>query len=114
MGHDTRRGHKTPHIAPAAETPRKSSGADRQGQGPSASVSPQITRTSGSDEQSCRLCGAEIKGRRSNGFCSDRCRMHVKRQERAQRISMAFKDAEEAVDSLLKALRLISSDNGEQ
>ena len=39
-----------------------------------------ITRTSGSDEQSCRLCGAEITGRRSNGFCSDRCRMRATRQ----------------------------------
>ena len=73
-----------------------------------------ITRTSGSNEQSCRLCGAEIKGRRCNGFCSDRCRMHVKRQERAQRISTALKDVEQAVDSLRKALGSISSDNDEQ
>ena len=38
------------------------------------------TRTSGFNARSCRLCGAELTGRRRNGFCSDRCRMRATRQ----------------------------------
>ena len=45
-----------------------------------------ITRTSGSHARSCRLCGAEITGRRRNGFCSDRCRMRANRKGEGKRI----------------------------
>ena len=43
-----------------------------------------ISRTSGSGARFCRLCGALITGRRRNGFCSDRCRMRLKRQQEAE------------------------------
>lgn len=33
------------------------------------------TRTTGSEDRSCRRCGTPIRGRRRDGFCSDRCRM---------------------------------------
>ena len=49
-----------------------------------------ITRTSGSHARSCRLCGAEITGRRSNGFCSDRCRMRVNRKKQGKRIDNEY------------------------
>jgi hypothetical protein len=38
------------------------------------------TRTTGSDGRSCQRCGGEIRGRRWNGFCSDRCRMAARRE----------------------------------
>lgn len=43
------------------------------------------SRTTGAAGQSCRRCGAPIKGRRRNGFCSDKCRMKDRRERNAQR-----------------------------
>jgi len=51
---------------------------------PPGDRSRRTTRTSASGAGSCRLCGAVITGRRRNGFCSDRCRMRLKRQEEAE------------------------------
>lgn len=51
---------------------------------PPGDRSRRTTRTSASGARSCRLCGALITGRRRNGFCSDRCRMRLKRQEEAE------------------------------
>ena len=33
----------------------------------------------------CGRCGGEMRGRRRNGFCSDRCRMAARREEEAIR-----------------------------
>ena len=57
---------------------------------PLSHLADDITRTSGSDTRSCRLCGAEITGRRRNGFCSDRCRMRTKRTEQNKRIDNGY------------------------
>ena len=47
------------------------------------------TRTTGSpahtERPSCRRCGRPVQGRRRNGFCSDGCRMQVRRAEQARR-----------------------------
>ena len=80
MGHDMSHGHS----APTAETPVKGNGANWKHQAPLSSASLQTTRTSGSHARSCRLCGAEITGRRRNGFCSDRCRMRTTRQKQSE------------------------------
>ena len=63
------------------------------------------TRTSGSDAQSCRLCGAAITGRRRNGFCSDRCRMRVKRQADDKRMDTVLAAGEAWFATLRAELR---------
>jgi predicted nucleic acid-binding Zn ribbon protein len=55
------------------------------------------TRTTASAGQSCRRCGGPIGGRRRNGFCSDRCRMRVKREEEAKRRGEVLDRLREAV-----------------
>ena len=113
MEHDMSHGHSAPQVAPTAETPVKGNGANWQHQAPLSSVSLQTARTSGSHARSCRWCGAEIKGRRRNGFCSDRCRMRDTRAKRDQRLGMALKNAEKAFDVLRKELGRVARDNSE-
>jgi hypothetical protein len=42
------------------------------------------TRTTGFDGHSCTRCGKQIKGRRRNGYCSDKCRMRDARDAEAE------------------------------
>lgn len=43
------------------------------------------SRTTASEGQSCQRCEGPIRGRRRNGFCSDKCRRAVRRlEERAE------------------------------
>jgi hypothetical protein len=48
-------------------------------------MTPGETRTTGSESPFCARCAAPIRGRRRNGYCSDRCRMAERRQEESQR-----------------------------
>lgn len=47
------------------------------------------TRTTGSEGQRgsapCSSCDQPIRGRRRNGFCSDRCRMAARREDQQRR-----------------------------
>ena len=58
------------------------------------------TRTSGSGGRLCRMCGEEIRGRRRNAFCSDKCRMRVRRQEKQERLAKLVANAESALGEL--------------
>ena len=62
------------------------------------------TRTSASWEPSCRWCRGAIRGRRRNGFCSDRCRMRARRAERAARVEALLADIDHAVTTLRREL----------
>ena len=62
------------------------------------------TRTSGSETQTCRVCEAIVTGRRRNGFCSDRCRVRARRQERDTRIDALLTTAEACLSALRKEL----------
>jgi len=57
-------------------------------------------RTSAFSGAFCRTCGGTIRGRRRNGFCSDRCRLRAKRAARRERIEDGFRAVERAIDSL--------------
>ena len=70
------------------------------------------SRTSGADGRSCRLCGAEIQGRRRNGFCGDRCRLRFRRREERTRLKKLFATLDQALvggepeaEEALEALR---------
>jgi hypothetical protein len=60
----------------------------------------QETRTTASDGRSCQRCGAEIRGRRWNGFCSDRCRMATKRERDACRRRLLVSRLREVVSEV--------------
>ena len=63
--------------------PLRQQDADLRIEVPLGDRSHRISRTSASGGRVCRLCGAVITGRRRNGFCGDRCRMRLKRQQAA-------------------------------
>ena len=48
----------------------------------------------------CRRCGQPVPGRRRNGYCSDRCRMAVRRAEQSVRIERLIAALEQATASL--------------
>lgn len=48
----------------------------------------------------CRQCRRPVRGRRRNGFCSDRCRMRHRRIEGAGRRHELFGQIEEALHQL--------------
>ena len=62
-------------------------------------------RTSASLGPSCHVCGGAIRGRRRNGFCSDRCRMRARRAGRAARVEALLADIDHAVATLRRELR---------
>ena len=74
--------------------------ANRQGQGSPGPPSDGTTRTSGSDGRFCQECGAMVTGRRRNGFCSARCRVRARRQERDSRIDALRTTAEACLSTL--------------
>jgi hypothetical protein len=57
------------------------------------------TRTTAFLGQSCERCGVELTGRKTR-FCSDRCRMAVRRERRAERIRERFLDVEQSLAAL--------------
>jgi hypothetical protein len=61
------------------------------------------TRTTAFDEQSCRVCRGSIRGRRMNGYCSDRCRM-------ADRRAIALAGRRELVDHLRFVIGVIEKE----
>src|SRR5437016_4337873 len=79
---------------------------DRKGLCRPQSESALETRTTGSgnqpDEGSCRRCGGSIKGRRRNGYCSDRCRMQDYRDAERETLTQLFDD----IQSLVAELRI--------
>jgi predicted nucleic acid-binding Zn ribbon protein len=62
------------------------------------------SRTTGSHGRFCSLCGGPIKGRRRNGFCSDRCRLRTTRKGERARIRELFTEIEAAVAELQGAV----------
>ena len=62
------------------------------------------TRTTGSESPSCRHCGGPIRGRRRNGYCSDRCRMRDRRATRPEKLMELLMSVEAAVAELRAAL----------
>ncbi len=84
----------------APQAPATSTSAHRQGAGPYSPPSVQVTRTSGSDGRFCQECGAVVTGRRRNGFCSDRCRVRARRQERDSRIDALLTTVEACLSTL--------------
>jgi len=63
-----------------ADMRQKDDSTETEGaEGGAAADQPVETRTTALQEQSCRVCGSLIRGRRSNGFCSDKCRMADRR-----------------------------------
>src|SRR5436190_8939544 len=65
----------------------------------------QYSRTTGflapSSAKSCLRCGAAVKGRRRNGYCSDRCRMQDRRGREKEQREQLFR----CVDHVVSALR---------
>lgn len=74
------------HSSPNDEGRESAGTALREATAPDAgagSAAPETrpeTRTTGSQDGLCRRCGASIKGRRRNRFCSDKCRMATRRE----------------------------------
>ena len=62
------------------------------------------TRTTAPDGHSgvdpCRRCGEPVRGRRRNGWCSDRCRMRDYRERRAARVNDLITTVEQSVAAL--------------
>jgi hypothetical protein len=69
------------------------------------------TRTA-SDTQSCRRCGSPMRGRRRNGFCSDRCRMAARREGEANRRRQAIDRLKAAVTAVEGELLAGGDDGG--
>lgn len=61
-------------------------------------------RTTGSEGQSCRRCGEPIKGRRRNGYCSDRCRMQDRRANERGRVDELLQRLEADLGALRRVL----------
>ena len=73
-------------------------GAESGAETPARRPSGQTTRTSGSDERVCNVCGGAVTGQRRNGFCSDRCRMKARRTATRVRVEHELAKIESAVD----------------
>ena len=63
------------------------------------------TRTSASAGRSCRMCGAQITGRRRNGFCSDRCRLRASRVAKRARVGEELAEMERQVEMFAVEMR---------
>ena len=103
-GHPLADRDQTSVQAPQASAASTSALALRQGAEPYPPPSVKVTRTSGSDGRFCQECGAVVTGRRRNGFCSDRCRVQARRQERDARIDTLLTTAEACLSTLRKEL----------
>ena len=62
------------------------------------------TRTTGSEshpgEGACRRCGGPIRGRRRNGYRSDRCRMQDYREAERETLIQMFDDVQTRIADL--------------
>ena len=65
-------------------------------------------------EESCLRCGRTVHGRRRNGYCSDRCRMAVRRAAEANRKRRLLKNLKEAVAAMEAELVSPSADGEER
>ena len=61
--------------------------------------------TSASEVRSCNWCSRDVKGRRRNGFCSDRCRLRASRAWKQERIEEVLASIERRVDELAVEVR---------
>jgi predicted nucleic acid-binding Zn ribbon protein len=64
---------------------------------------PLQTRTTAS-AQHCTRCGDPVAGRRRNGFCSDRCRMALKRETAAAHTRKLFTTLRQTVTAIEQEL----------
>lgn len=73
---------------------------------PDTPVSPDdaTARTTGS-ERHCRGCSGPVRGRRRNGYCSDRCRMRAFRAQRRGQLEQLVANCERAFVALREAIR---------
>ena len=62
------------------------------------------TRTTGLDNRICKGCGGVIKGRRRNGFCSDRCRMQSRRVAERQSRETLLTRLKESISEIEREL----------
>jgi hypothetical protein len=58
------------------------------------------TRTTASEGQPCTRCDRPVRGRRRNGFCSDRCRMAKRREALEAKRAEAVRSLRRAVEDL--------------
>lgn len=61
------------------------------------------TRTPASEGHSCGLCERPLTGRKQR-FCSDRCRMAVRRERERARLDQLVRRLEDALGALRQAL----------
>jgi hypothetical protein len=54
----------------------------------------------GTPERACHRCDGPIKGRRTNGYCSDKCRLRDRRSREARRRSTLLNRLREVVNEL--------------
>src|SRR5688500_3564307 len=59
----------------------------------------------------CRRCGNPVRGARRNGFCSDACRMAVRREEQARRLAALLDTVENGLVALRRELLRTESGN---
>jgi predicted nucleic acid-binding Zn ribbon protein len=57
-----------------------------------------------SDRPRCLRCGQPVQGRRRNGYCSDRCRMAVRRERERARVDELLRRLEGDLDALREEL----------
>jgi hypothetical protein len=62
------------------------------------------TACEGQPQTQCRRCGEPIRGRRRNGYCSDRCRMRDHREHEAERRRELLTTIETSVAALRREL----------
>jgi hypothetical protein len=55
---------------------------------------------------SCQHCGRPLTGRKER-FCSDRCRMRVRRDDQSRRIAARLRSMEEAIEGLKDELKRV-------
>lgn len=64
----------------------------------------------GNPETICRRCGGPVKGRRRNGYCSDKCRLRNRRQDdRRKRLDLL-----NTINAAVEGLRVeLGGNNGD-
>ena len=87
------------------EQPQSRDEAEGRAQTSASRPAGNTTRTSASAGRSCRMCGAQITGRRRNGFCSDRCRLRASRVAKRARVGEELAEMERKVEIFAVEMR---------
>ncbi len=98
------RGHWFCHPWRTVRAPAKTlSGAEMNLQ---PDLDPQIEPTTTPERSGCKRCGRPIKGRRTNGFCGDACRMRVNRSADSARHRALLNELKRLVKALALEFRM--------